>query len=119
MIEIVFEDEQLILKLKGWDIVWTLRRKLQIPFRSIVVVESVDPHLDEIWKGIRLPGAQVLGLIVAGTYYKAGKRTFWDVKRGQEAVFFRLTDHPYDEMTIGVESAELMVQQIRAALPKP
>ena len=58
--------EQLTVQLEGMDKLWTFKSRLDIPLAHVTDAEA-DPEVVRGWKGWRGPGAQVPGVIVAGT----------------------------------------------------
>jgi hypothetical protein len=56
---------------------------------------EADPEVVRGWKGWRGPGAQVPGVIVAGTFHHQGDRVFWDVHDPAKAVVIHLADERY------------------------
>ena len=72
----------LIIHVMGWDKLWALRSQLEIPLAHLVDSEIAGDSALIAWKGWRNGGTHVPGVITAGTYYKDGERTFWDVHPG-------------------------------------
>jgi hypothetical protein len=51
------------------DKLWTFQSRLEIPLAHVTDAEA-DPEVVRGWKGWRGPGAQVPGVIVAGTFHQ-------------------------------------------------
>jgi hypothetical protein len=56
-------------------------------------------------------------VLTAGTFYQHGKRVFWDVHNPENTVVIELRDERYDELIVEVADPQLIVEQVRAALP--
>lgn len=63
------------------------------------------------WKGFRMPGTEVPGLITAGTFYKNG-RNFWDVMNKNNAIIVALENHYYKKLIVEVENPEVIMYQL-------
>ncbi|MFV5686125.1 hypothetical protein ACM55I_11830 [Flavobacterium sp. GB2R13] len=57
------------------------------------------------WKGFRLPGTEIPGIIIAGTFYKKGKN-FWDVMNKKNALIVELKDNYYKKLILRVANPE-------------
>ena len=93
------------------------RRRLEIPLAHILDVRHADPSVTGgWWKGVRVPGTRVPGLLTAGTFLRGGRRTFWDVGRHPEhAIVVELTDEPFAELIIEVADPAAEVARFQAA----
>ena len=64
----------------------------------------------------KLPGTNIPHVITAGTFYKDGKRVFWDIHHPEKAVIISLQDEVYNELVIEVENPEGFVYDLRQAI---
>jgi hypothetical protein len=111
------EKEILVLEVEGLDKLWSFRSHFEIPLANIVDVHQADPDVAKgWWKGLRAPGMHVPGFIVEGTFYKDGRRLFWDVKSHEKAIVIDLKDERYDELIINVEDPVREVERIRSMI---
>ena len=120
MVEIKIDSEtkNLVLEMEGLDKLWTLRSHLEIPLANVSGVHLADPDVVKgWWKGVRAPGTYFPGAIVAGTFYKDGKRVFWDVKSHEQAIVIDLEDERYDELIVEVEDPAREVERIQSVIP--
>ena len=101
MAHIKVTGDQLTVQLEGMDRLWTLRSHLEIPLAHVTGAEA-DPEVVRGWKGWRGPGAEVPGVVVAGTFHHEGDRVFWDVHDPAKAVVIHLADERYARLVIGV-----------------
>ena len=86
------DGAELVVRFRGWDVVWTLRGQVRIPLGSI---ESVTVHRAEsLWSGWwhRRLGTVIPGTIKAGWFGGSGARELWDVRAGAEVVDLRLAE---------------------------
>jgi hypothetical protein len=66
-----------------------------------------------LWKGFRMPGTHLPGILVAGTFFKGGKRFFWDVRKKQNTIVVELDDEPYHQLIIEVEDPAAEIARLR------
>lgn len=93
----------------GLHQLWALKRRLVVLRRQVVGARH-DPTVTRgCWKGWRIPGTHVPGLIIAGTFYLHGARVFWDVRDASHAVVVELDGHAYDRLVIEVEDPDAVV----------
>ena len=78
MTEISLEKKKLVVEMKGWDKLWALKSRLEIPLEHIKAVRA-DAEIAKAPKGIRILGTHVPGVITAGTFRHEGDRVFWNV----------------------------------------
>jgi hypothetical protein len=116
MVKITAENEKLVLEVQGWDKLWALKSRLEIP-RANIRSARADPAVAHgWWKGIRAPGTHLPGVIVAGTFYQDGKRIFWDVKDPEKTIVIHLADDRYDELIVEVADPTAEVRKIQEAI---
>ncbi len=112
-IEIV--DSSLLVHVEGMDRVWALKSQLTIPLVHVRAA-TVDPVIADSRKGWRLPGVNIRGVIVAGTFHHDGDRVFWDVHDGAKAVVIELADETYQRLVIEVDDPQATAEQITKAI---
>lgn len=105
----------LIIHVMGWDKLWALRSQLEIPLAHLVDAEIAGDAALIAWKGWRIGGTHVPGVITAGTYYKDGEWTFWDVHNPDRAIVIHLARERYAKLMIEVENPEETVEAILRA----
>ena len=116
MVDISISDGVATFELVGLHKLWALKSRLRIPLAHIREVRP-DPTVTlGWWKGWRVPGTHLPGVIVAGTYYQDGRRTFWDVTRPEKAIVVELVNEPYDELIVDVPDPREAVNRLRSAL---
>lgn len=78
----LFGQIQLTIQLEGFEQVWALKRRLQIPRHAIANITffAEQPAMQDYTGHLRLPGTAVPGLFLAGSYVKKQHREFWYVR---------------------------------------
>lgn len=116
MTKISAADGNLIFEVEGWDKLWSLRSHLVIPMKHVAGIYA-DPAIAEAWwKGIRVGGTHVPGVIAAGTFYQHHNWIFWDVHHPQNVVVVDLRDERYAKLIVEVADPAETVGRIQTAL---
>ena len=102
----------LVLHVQGADRIWALKSELTIPLRHIVDIRMDEEIVKGWWRGIKFPGANIPGVLTAGTFYQDGKRIFWDIHHPEAAVVITLEDESYNELVIEVEEPRALIADI-------
>ncbi|MBZ5586141.1 MAG: hypothetical protein LAQ30_28930 [Acidobacteriia bacterium] len=119
MTQLSLSEGKLTVQVKGWDKLWSLRSHLEIPIQDVVRVYA-DPEIAHgWWKGLRVGGANVPGIITAGTFYQHGNWIFWDVHNPEKAVVIELRHEHYAKLIVEVDDPAAAVAAAQAALPQP
>jgi len=111
MVEVRCEADRVIFEVLGFHKVWALRSRLVIPAAHILGARRAGDAVRG-WKGWRLPGTWIPGIITAGTFYRHGRSTFWDVSRGENAVVVDLENEKYHRLVIEVEDPDAVVSRL-------
>ncbi len=110
-------EGNLIVEVEGWDKLWSLRSRLAIPIHHVVRVYA-DPKIAEPWwKGLRVAGTYLPGVIAAGTFYHHGNWVFWDVHKPENAVVIDLRDERYEKLIVEVGDPAETVARLKTTLP--
>jgi len=115
MATISINSSDLIIDVQGLDKLWTLKSQLTIPMAHVRGA-TADPSIASESKGWRGPGANIPGVIVAGTFHQEGKRVFWDVHNKDKAVVIELEDDSYQRLVIEVDDPRATVELIEHAV---
>jgi hypothetical protein len=118
MVEISITEDHLHLEVKGLDKLWAFKSQLDIPLDHIRDVRHDPETASGWWRGIRLPGTYVPGVLTAGTFYKRGQRIFWDVHHPPNSIIIELHDDRFDALIVEVSDPLAAVNQIKARLPR-
>lgn len=115
MVDISIENGRVHFDVQGWDRLWALRSRLEIPIEHIRAVR-VDPEPAKgWWHGLRLPGTQIPGLLTAGTFYQDGEWVFYDVHDPEKTIVLELDHEHYKRLVIEVADPAAAVAKLTAA----
>lgn len=117
MAEIAIVGDKLIVQLRGWEQVWALKRRIEVPL-ACVRRAVIDPAIARRPEGMRAPGTYLPWVISAGTYRGRGKRAFWSVRNPAKAVVIDLAGHHYTRLVIEVDDPLETVDAIERALER-
>jgi len=115
MTEISIADKSLSVEMKGWDKLWALKSRLEIPLAHIKAVR-VDSEIATHVKGLRTLGTHLTGVITAGTFRQEGDRVFWNVHHAEKVIVIELHDERYTKLVIEVADPPATVATIYNAL---
>ena len=105
MVDIEVKDGQVSFRPRGLSKLWTMRNQITVPRSAIRSVRRAPPGVGPgWWKGWRLPGTHLPGVITAGSYLHDGEWEFWDVRgAGASAIQVELGGTRYRRLIIDVE----------------
>jgi hypothetical protein len=102
MVEISVEGASVVFEVQGWDQLWSLRSRLEIPLVHIAGAHW-DPKPAMGWfQGLKLAGSDVPNLFRAGTFYQDGGLVFWDVRHPERTVVVDLKHERYKKLIVEV-----------------
>ena len=114
MVDVSVEQGRLRLEVQGWDKMWALRSRLEIPLEHVYSVR-IDPEPARgAWHGLRLPGTEIPGLLTAGTFYQKGDWVFYDVHDPERTVVLELDHEHYKRLVIEVDDPPAVVSLLKA-----
>lgn len=115
MVEISIRGSSAVFEPLGMHKLWALKRRVEIPLGNIRGVRH-DPTLRiGWWEGLRLPGTHLPGVIIAGTFYRAGERIFWDVRRPENAIVVEIANERYDRLIVEVADPAAAIELLEPA----
>jgi hypothetical protein len=110
----------LAIRPTGWHRLWSLRREIIVPYEQVAEVTHDPAFARNGPVGLRLPGTNVFGSYIAGTYWKFWDqprvRSFWVRRHAEKCITLRLRDHWYDIICVEVDDPEREVERIQAAI---
>jgi len=116
MTQLSVADRKLVLEVEGWDKLWSLKSRLEIPLEHVVRIYA-DPNIAQSWwKGLRVAGTHVPGVIAAGTFYRHGGWVFWDVHNPDKAIVVELRDERYAKLIVEAQDPAETVAAIQTVL---
>ena len=104
MVSISKEEGDFHFEVEGLHKLWALKSQLKIPINNVIRAYQDRESLNGWWKGIRMPGTHVPGIITAGTFYQSGEKIFWDVVNKDNAIIIDLEDESYKKLIIEVKN---------------
>lgn len=110
------EGSSLVVRLRGLNKIWAFKNRIVVPLTAVTAVE-VQPKLDSMPIGLRMPGTSVPGLIVAGSYRTKGHRSFYAIRRGDNVLVIDLEGVKYSRIVIETGDPHMSAATIKAALP--
>jgi|SRR5579862_7232667 len=116
MVDVSVDGDRAIFLVEGFDKLWALRSRLEIPLAHITGV-TVDPaQARGWWHGFRLMGTNVPGVLAAGTFYFHGELVFWDVHDPDQTVIISLTHERYKKLIIEVADPAATVARLSGSI---
>lgn len=114
MTRIDLHDDALVVEQSTIDKILSLRGNVRVPLANVIGA-TVDPVIGSEPTGIRIPGTHIPGFYVVGTFRAKEAKTFWNTRRGTNAVVVDLTGHGFDRLVIEVDDPHGTVASINAA----
>ena len=116
MVNVSIEGDRVIFTVEGWDKLWSLRSRLEIPVAHITSVEINHEQVGRWWHGFKLLGTDLPGLFAMGTFYYHGELVFWDVTDLRKTVIVSLEHERYKKLIIEVDDPAATAATLNAAL---
>ena len=118
MVEISIHEDRVRFEVEGWDKLWALRSRLEIPLAHIRSVR-VDPEPARgFWHGLKLAGAGIPGILTAGTFYQHDGAAFYDVHDPERTIVVELDHETYKRLVLEVSSPEAAVALLSEAIAR-
>ena len=116
MVEISIEGDKAVFEVQGWDQLWSLRSRLEIPLAHINGAH-IDPEPAMGWfQGLKVAGTDVPNIFRAGTFYQKGEWVFWDVHDPLRTIVVELEHERYKKLIIQVDDPTREIEKIKASL---
>jgi hypothetical protein len=113
MVDVRIEGSSVVFEPRGLHKFWTLRWRVEVPRSAIRLARRAPAGVTDGWKGWRLPGTHIPGLLVAGSYRLDGEWHFWDVRgRGHRAVEVLLSGTRYSRIVVDVDDPDAAVRRL-------
>jgi hypothetical protein len=108
-------EEELYVEMSGFDRVWSLHSRLEIPLVHVAGAR-VDPDgvREASGTGVKAGGARV-GHLTAGTFRQEGEWVFWDVHDADRSVIVELHDERYARLVVEVDDPAATAAEINQA----
>jgi hypothetical protein len=121
VVEVTIQGGAATFELKGWSRVWALRSQVKVPLSSLRAVTRAPADIGRgWWKGLRMPGTHVPGVIVAGCFYIDREWEFWDVRgAGDSAIEVVLSGASFSRLVVDVANPGEVVSRLQSAMKRP
>lgn len=111
--------DRLQVAFSGWDAVWTLRRRVDVPLAAVTAARVLSREVALGEKPLlRAPGTYLPGVIVAGTYRAPRRRPqLWCVHAADEVLAIDLADEaPYERIVLELADPAAAAEEITASV---
>jgi hypothetical protein len=116
MVSVVVEGDRVRFEVEGWDKLWALKSRLEIPLAHIKAVRADPEPARGWWHGVRLPGTEIPGVLTTGSFYQRDGFVFYDVHDPERTVVIELAHEHYHRLVIEVENPDDVVSWLQAAI---
>jgi hypothetical protein len=115
MVEISVEGDKAIFAVHGWDKLWALRSRLEIPLEHIRDVHADTSPKMGWFQGLKVAGTHIPNVFLAGTFYQDGGWVFWDVRHPEKAIVVELHDEKFQKLVVEVADPEAAIRLLNQA----
>ena len=116
MIDVTVDADKIVFEVEGWDKLWAMRSRLEIPIAHIKGARIDGDATKGWWKGVKVGGAQIPGVIVAGTFYTQGRLVFYDAHKSEHTIVVDLEHENYDALILQVRDPEAALKLITTTI---
>jgi hypothetical protein len=116
MVEITIEGAAAVFSVIGWDKLWALRSRLEIPLRQIRDVHTDASPKMGWFQGLKVFGTDIPNIFRAGTFYQDGGWVFWDVLHPDKVIVVELRDETFQKLVIEVADPQGAMQTLQNAI---
>ena len=118
MVEIKIEGDRAAFEIEGWDQLWSLRSRLEIPLDHIKGV-YIDAQPAMGWfQGLKVAGTDLPNVFRAGTFYQDGGFVFWDVHHPENTIVVELDHERFQKLVIEVADPFTAAKEIQTAVSR-
>ena len=103
MVEITQDGANFVFEVEGWDKFWALKSRLQVPISHVKSARVDEDAAKGWWHGVKLGGADLPGVITAGTFYRKGRLVFYDTHKPEHTIVIELEHENYDALILQVQ----------------
>lgn len=116
MADLHIHGDSVTIALSVAEKIEALHRDVTVPRSAITSVRDVPDGMQEV-HGLRMPGTELPGVILVGTYRQAHRTTFAVCHGERPAVVLDLTGQPYDRIVVTVDNPDEALPQLRQTAP--
>lgn len=122
MTEVELTDSALVVNIQGLDQFLSFRKRIEAALDNVLgAVVGIDPEVKIAFnKSLRLPGAYMPGIAIAGSYLQFREKTwlFYNIRGGENAITIKLAHEQYEALVVEVADPAGVVAAINAAVEK-
>lgn len=115
MVNVTVAGDRAVFEVEGWDKLWALRSRLEIPLAHITDVACDPDQVGRWWHGWKVAGTDMPGLLAMGTFYYHGELVFWDVRDAARTIIVSLDHERYKKLIVEVDDPSAVVERLRQA----
>src|SRR5262249_28717968 len=105
-----------VFTVQGWDKLWALRSRLEIPLAHIRAVHTDASPKMGWFQGLGMLGTNIPHIFRAGTFYQDGGWVFWDVRHADKVIVVELHDGRFQKLVIEVADPPAEVDRLKQAV---
>ena len=105
------EDDELIVRLDGWQRWAALKREVRAPLDSVTSA-YLSRDANALKRGFRWPGSHVADRMYAGTWKSKDATDFWMMTTPHEILVIEFANQPYDRWLLSVPDPESWVRRL-------
>ena len=118
MVEITIGTDRAAFEIEGWDKLWSLRSRLEIPLDHIKGAYPDPQPAMGCFQGLKLAGTDFSHLFRAGTFYQDGGFVFWDVLHPEQTIVVELEHERFQKLVIEVADPDEAAREINRAISR-
>ena len=121
MTGIELTESALRVHIRGIDQFLSFRKEIEAPLTHVAGASvGIEPEVQLSWQSLRLPGAALPGVVLAGSYLQFRDKTwlFYNTRRGEGAITITLAHKHYAALVVEVADPAGTVAAINAAVAR-
>lgn len=116
MVEISVVGDKAVFEVEGWDKLWSLKSRLEIPLAHIKGAHADREPAMGWFDGLKLIGTHIPRIFKAGTFYQEGDFVFWDVLNPEKTIVIELDHEHFGKLIIEVADPVAAVNLLESAI---
>ena len=116
MVDITVNGDRITFEVEGWDKFWALKSRLEIPIAHVKGARVDEEAAKGWWHGVKVWGANLPGVITAGTFYRKGRVVFYDTHKPENTIVVDIDHEDYDQLILQVRDPAWAVKTITDAV---
>ena len=118
MVNVTIAEDTATFEVQGWDKLWSLRSRLEIPLAHINGAYLDSEPAMGWFQGLKLAGTDLPNIFRGGTFYQHGELVFWDVHNPENTIVIELDHERYKKLIIEVENPAEEVNKINRSIKR-